>query len=342
MPSPTPSADQLPGYPAADRWRRVPRTGQHYVDTGTGPPVLLLHGNPSWSYQWRHLIAALSPDFRCVAPDLAGLGLSPRPRVPASSVDRHLLQLDHLDALFDHLVTSQGMPRDSWTLVLHDWGGPLGWAWARRRSLRPARLVVLNSICFPWPSDYRLPVYLRWIRDHRGVAALAHATNFFPRAAVRGGVVAPLRPAERRAYLLPLARGGDRRAVVDFVRGIPRDDREEAWRLLEPDGDESRVGGTGGSRMGGSGAGGGGGTREGGIPGGGTGGSGTGFSGLPLFVGWGMRDPVFTPLVLAEWERRFPHARVHRYPDAGHYVMEDAADRLGHDVRGFLTSSERG
>ncbi|MFD5457920.1 alpha/beta fold hydrolase, partial [Streptomyces olivaceus] len=208
MPSPSPSADLLPGYPAADRWRRVPRTGQHYVDSGTGPPVLLLHGNPSWSYQWRHLIAALSPDFRCVAPDLAGLGLSPRPRVPASSVDRHLLQLDHLDALFDHLVAGGDVPRDGWTLVLHDWGAPLGWAWARRRSLRPARVVVLNSVCFPWPSGYRLPVYLRWIRDHRGVAALAHATNFFPRAAVRGGVVTPLRRAERRAYLLPRGRGG--------------------------------------------------------------------------------------------------------------------------------------
>ncbi|MFF7556570.1 alpha/beta fold hydrolase [Streptomyces olivaceus] len=303
MPSPSPSADLLPGYPAADRWRRVPRTGQHYVDSGTGPPVLLLHGNPSWSYQWRHLIAALSPDFRCVAPDLAGLGLSPRPPVPASSVDRHLLQLDHLDALFDHLVAGGDAPRDGWTLVLHDWGAPLGWAWARRRSLRPARVVVLNSICFPWPSGYRLPVYLRWIREHRGVAALAHATNFFPRAAVRGGVVTPLRRAERRAYLLPLARGGDRRAVVDFVRAIPRDDGDEAWRLLAPDG-----------------------------------GAGDHLDALPLFVGWGMRDPVFTPLVLREWERRFPHARVHRYPDAGHYVMEDAADRVGHDVRGFLSA----
>ncbi len=307
MPPPTPPASLLPGYPAADRWRRVPRTGQHYVDTGSGPPVLLLHGNPSWSYQWRHLMAALSPDFRCVAPDLAGLGLSPRPRVPAAAVDRHLLQLDHLDALFDHLVGTQDMPRDGWTLVLHDWGGPLGLAWARRRALRPARVVVLNSVCFPWPSGYRLPVYLRWIRDHRGVAALAHATNFFPRAAVRGGVVAPLRRAERRAYLLPLARSGDRRAVVDFVRGIPRDEREESWRLLDPAGAD-----------------------------------GADLRGLPLFVGWGMRDPVFTPVVLAEWERRFPHARVHRYPDAGHYVMEDAAGRLGHDIRGFLSSTERG
>ncbi|MFC8571616.1 alpha/beta fold hydrolase [Streptomyces sp. NPDC057245] len=348
MPSPTPSADRLPGYPAADRWRRVPRTGQHYVDTGTGPPVLLLHGNPSWSYQWRHLIAALSPDFRCVAPDLAGLGLSPRPRVPASAVDRHLLQLDHLDALFDHLVAGRGAPRNGWTLVLHDWGGPLGWAWARRRSLRPARIVVLNSICFPWPSGYRLPVYLRWIRDHRGVAALAHATNFFPRAAVRGGVVAPLDRAERRAYLLPLARGGDRRAVVDFVRSIPRDDREEAWRLLEPaahrHGDDAPGEGGAGGVPGAGGTG-----RAGGAPGdggdsgaiGGRTGGGVDLSALPLFVGWGMRDPVFTPLVLGEWERRFPHARVHRYPDAGHYVMEDAADRLGRDVRGFLTSPER-
>jgi haloalkane dehalogenase len=299
---PTVSADRLPGYPAAEQWRRVPATGQHYLDSGTGSPVLLLHGNPSWSYQWRHLIAALSPEFRCIAPDLPGLGLSPRPPLPARVTDRHLLQLSYLEALFDHLTSDRGLPRSGWTLVLHDWGGPFGLAWARRRPGVLARLVVLNTTAFRWPPGYHLPLYLRWIRDHRPIADFAHATNLFPRAAVRLGVVRPLPPAERRAYLLPSSRRRDRRAVVEFVRAIPRNGDEDAWRLLEPDGA-------------------------------------TDLAELPLFVGWGMRDPVFTPRILDEWIRRCPQARIRRYQHAGHYVMEDAADELGRDIREFLLGS---
>ncbi|WP_229854338.1 alpha/beta fold hydrolase [Streptomyces filipinensis] len=301
-----PPVEWLPGYPGVEQWHRVPSTGQHYLDTGTGSPVLLLHGNPSWSYQWRHLLASLSPEFRCVAPDLPGLGLSPRPPEPARPADRHQIQLAYLDALFDHLVGDRGMPDAGWTLILHDWGGPLGLALARRRPGLLARLAVLNTIGFRWPPGYRLPLYLRWIRDHRTIAALAHTTNLFPRAAVRAGVVQPLQRSERRAYLLPSARRRDRRAVVEFVRSIPRNDDEDAWRLLESANGEDHL------------------------------------ADVPLFVGWGMRDPVFTPLVLGEWRRRFPHARIHRYADAGHYVMEDAADRLGHDIRDFLLASERG
>ncbi|MER7849944.1 alpha/beta fold hydrolase [Kitasatospora sp. NPDC096077] len=279
-------------------WHRVPVTGQHYVDTGAGVPVLFLHGNPSWSYLWRHLLAELGSDFRCLAPDLPGLGLSPGRPLRSRPVDQFLGQLDALDALFRHLVADRGLPGRGWTLVMHDWGGPIGTAWARRTPGVVDRLVVLNTIGFRWPAEYRVPVYLRWIRDHKCVAALARATDALPRLAVRVGVTVPLGRAERRAYLLPYARRRDRRAV-EFVRGIPHDDRDPTWRLLEPEGPDV-------------------------------------LAGLPLFVGWGMRDPVFTPTLLREWTRRFPHAEVRRFPHAGHYVTEDVADRLGCHIRDFL------
>ncbi|MEV0374183.1 alpha/beta fold hydrolase [Streptomyces sp. NPDC050636] len=305
-PPPTVPHRLLPGYPDPAHWWHVPATGQHYLDTGTGDPVLLLHGNPSWSYAWRHLLPVLSPHVRCLAPDLPGLGLSPRPAVAPNAADRYAAQLDHLDALFAHLTGDRQLPAQGWTLVMHDWGGPLGIAWALRRPGVVARLVVLNTIGFRWPPGYRLPVYLKWIRDFAPVAALAHLTNAFPRAALRAGVVHPLRAAERRASLLPYARRSDRRTVVEYVRSIPHSDDDPAWRLLEPpDGHSSSL------------------------------------AALPVFIGWGMRDPVFTPLVLDEWTRRFPQARVHRYADAGHFVMEDAADELGRHIRDFLLGRVR-
>ncbi|MEU9559931.1 alpha/beta fold hydrolase [Streptomyces fumanus] len=291
----------LPGYPGREHWRLVPATGQHYLDVGAGEPLLFLHGNPTWSYAWRRLLPALAPRARCLAPDLPGLGLSQHLALPSDPAAFLQAQLDHLDALHRHLVRHEGAPERGWTLAVHDWGGPLGTAWLRRHPGVVSRLVVLNTIAFPWPDGYRLPFYLRWIRDHRSVAAAVDATNAFARATFRAGVTRPLRPDERRAYLLPHARRGNRRAITRFVRAIPDGTRADVWRLLEP-ADEARDD-----------------LRD-----------------MPVFIGWGMRDPVFTPLVLAEWIRRHPRAAVHRYHRAGHLVMEDAADELGAHIAQFL------
>lgn len=284
------SARALPGDPSPRQWRQVPVTGQHFVDVGAGDPVLFLHGNPSWSYIWRSLLGTLSTDFRCIAPDLAGLGLSPRPPVPRRGVDRLEWHLSCLDHLFPHLNGSQGTAERRWTPAVHDWGGPIGVAWALRHPGVVARLVVLDSVAFPWPDGYRLPVYVRWIRHSAPVAAFTQATNLVPRAAVRLGVVRRLGAAERLAYLLPFADAHRRRTAVEFIRSIPPSEDDPAWSLLTT--------------------------------------AGSGLDDLPMFIGRGMRDPVFTPVVPDEWTRRFPQARVRRCRNAGHFVREDAAGQL--------------
>ncbi|MFB8180457.1 alpha/beta fold hydrolase [Streptomyces sp. NPDC055966] len=290
----------MPGYPPPCHWRRVPSTGQHYLDLGTGDPVLFLHGNPSWSYAWRKLVGRLSPHARCVVPDLPGFGMSRHLRPPAGCPDPYQAQLDHLDTLHRHLAQDRELPERGWTLVLHDWGGPLGIAWALRHPGVVTRLVVCNTVAFPWPAGFQLPFYLRWIRDHALVSGFVHLTNAFARTAVHAGVHHRLPAAERRAFLRPYARSGERRAVVDAIRAIPRDSTDPAWQLLEPPNPDAGLGA------------------------------------VPMLIGWGMRDPVFTPLVLEEWARRYPHAAIHRFPDAGHFVMEDAAGELGDHIRDFL------
>ena len=77
---PVPAWLDRAGYPFTSRFLDLPAGRIHYVDEGTGPPVLFVHGTPTWSYEWRHLISALAPRWRCVAPDLLGFGLSERPR----------------------------------------------------------------------------------------------------------------------------------------------------------------------------------------------------------------------------------------------------------------------
>ena len=130
-------------YPFSDHWAEVDGHLIHYVDEGTGPTLLLLNGNPSWSFGWRDVIARLAPTFRCVAPDYPGFGLSAaRPGFdfkPSS-------QSPVVERLVDHLGLTDV------TLVAYDWGGPIGLGLAGRRPDLVRALVLGNTWAWPMKS----------------------------------------------------------------------------------------------------------------------------------------------------------------------------------------------
>ena len=120
----------------------------HYVDHGQGPTLLFVHGTPTWSFEYRHLLAALAPSYRCVAPDHLGFGLSSRPRDFAYTPEAHA---DVLRALVERLDL-----RDV-TLVVHDFGGPIALPLAvDASSSRITRLVLLNTWCWPLDDEPRM------------------------------------------------------------------------------------------------------------------------------------------------------------------------------------------
>ncbi|MBY8886106.1 alpha/beta fold hydrolase [Streptomyces sp. PTM05] len=297
-------ARRLPGYPFRGHWFDHGNWRQHYVDEGRGAPVLFVHGNPAWSYLWRGLIQGLRGGYRCVAPDHMGLGLSDRAREHEGSLCAER-RAEDLARLVEHLVANEGAPERGWTLVVHDWGGPIGLMWARSHPGMVDRLVVLNTAAFPWPAEYRLPLGLRAMR-HWPAGPLAHYGNVMAHAAVRVGVCRRLPQAVRAAYLAPYRRPRDRRAVGRFVREIPLRPSDPGWARAQWLAEGLHA-----------------------------------FEDLPCFVGWGMRDPVFNDVVLAEWTQRLPQGRFHLYPFAGHYVMEDAADQLLSDLTSFLSATDR-
>ena len=130
-------------YPFASRYFEAPRGRIHYVDEGAGIPLVFLHGNPTWSFEYRHLIAALRGDYRCIAPDHLGFGLSEHSRDKA---DYHpQAHAENFAALMDALQLDQV------TLVFSDWGGPIALDWVRKHPERVAGFVVLNS--WFWPVD---------------------------------------------------------------------------------------------------------------------------------------------------------------------------------------------
>src|SRR5579885_1237969 len=183
VPLPVPVPDPHPHwtslYPFTSRFFLLPgNLRYHYLDEGAGDPVVMLHGNPTWSFFYRDLVCGLRDRCRAIVPDHIGCGLSDKPD------DRHYdytlrRRVDDLEVLLEHL----GL-RGDLTLVLHDWGGMIGMAYASRHPERVRRLVVLNTAAFGLPAGKRLPGSLWLCRNTPAGPLLVRGLGAFSRGAV--------------------------------------------------------------------------------------------------------------------------------------------------------------
>ncbi|NIQ03820.1 MAG: alpha/beta fold hydrolase, partial [Nitrospinaceae bacterium] len=126
-------------YPFESRFFEPGGHRMHYLDEGEGEPLLMLHGNPTWSFYYRNLIKGLKSQFRCVVPDHMGCGLSDKPQDYPYTLSQHI---DNLESLVEHLKL------DRLTLVMHDWGGAIGMGFAVRYPEMIKRLVIFNTAAF--------------------------------------------------------------------------------------------------------------------------------------------------------------------------------------------------
>jgi len=187
----------------------------HFVDEGSGDAVVMVHGNPTWSFFFRRLINALSPKYRCIAPDHMGCGLSDKP--DETRYDFRLRsRVADFSALMDHLNLSRV------TLVVHDWGGMIAMAWAVANPQRVARIVVTNTAGFFPPGGKGIPLRLWIIRNLSALARPAVLSgNLFARGAIP---MAPRKrlPADiRKGLLAPYNCPNNRIATLRFVQDIP-------------------------------------------------------------------------------------------------------------------------
>lgn len=184
-------------YPFEDHWARIDGHLVHYLDEGSGPALLLLNGNPSWSFGWRDVISRLLGRFRCIAPDYPGFGLS---RAGDGFDFRPVSQSTVVEHLVDHIGV-----RDL-TLVCYDWGGPIGLGVAGRRPELFRALVLGNT--WGWPIDTRsMRLFSAFLGGPLGSLLVERfdimLRGFLPRSLRRGG----LSPAEKAAYAGPFPAG---------------------------------------------------------------------------------------------------------------------------------------
>jgi haloalkane dehalogenase len=300
LPSAPPVAT-LQQMPDADQWRALYPFGSrgleldghryHYLDEGAGEPVLVVHGNPTWSFYWRSLVLALRGRNRLIAPDHMGCGLSDKPQDYPYRLERHI---DNLVRLIDALDLRQA------TLVAHDWGGAIGLGAAVARPERFARLVLLNTAAF---RARRMPWRIRICRTPLLGPLAVRGLNAFARAALWMAVAdrSKLSPAARAGLLAPYDSWAHRVAIQRFVEDIPMSPRHPSYaKLVE---------------------------IEHGL---------AALADRPVALVWGMRDWCFTPWFLERFVEFFPQAEVHRLTDVGHYVMEEAPERVVEIVQAFL------
>lgn len=277
---------------------------QHYVDEGHGAPILLLHGEPSWSYLYREIIPILADAHRVIAPDLIGFGKS---ATPADFDYSGSGQADALEALV------LGLDLRDVTLVLHDWGGPIGGVVALRHPERIRRLVVLNGV-LPLglaieaellAANSRDSRYFQWMarlyREGTMDVVLGELGTIIP-AIMKGlqGFRRPMTDTWIRAYAAPFATPADCIGAIALPRSIVAG---EAARVPPPQ--KSAV---------------------------------AALLCKPAMMIYGMQDRVLLPQYFVPiFQAALPKAPVHRLAAAGHFLQEDAAETIALLIRQFCS-----
>ena len=295
------SAYKHPEYPFQSHYLDVHGQQMHYLDEGprsdaAHPPVLMVHGNPTWSFYYRKLVSALSSDRRCLVPDHIGMGFSSRPE----KTDYGYRLADRVADLSSFI--DQVLPEGELDLVVHDWGGMIGCAWAVQHAKRVRRLVILNTAAFGLPPGKRLPFTLKLVRNTALGAFLVKHFNAFVVGATRMAVKKPMSLATRAGYIAPYKTADRRLATYEFVHDIPLQHGDPGFDLVQQTAEQLER-----------------------------------LSDHPMLIQWGRHDFVFDDHFLASWQARFPAADVDVYEDAGHYVLEDAGDRVLPRVKAFLS-----
>lgn len=277
-------------YPYEAKAHQVPAGTLRYVDAGQGEPVVMVHGNPAWSFVYRKLIAGLSGQYRCIAPDHIGFGQSDKPYTWS------YLPRDHAANLTSLL---ESLNLDGITLVVQDWGGPIGLAYAIEHPERVKRLVILNTWMWSVRDDWYYQAFSGVVGGPIGRFLCRHF-NFFARVVYRQayGDRSLITPEIHRHYLDALPTGDSRKGTWVFPRQIIQssDWLASLWSRRDRLADK------------------------------------------PVMIAWGMKDIAFREKELRRWQGLFPRAQVTRLETAGHFVQEEAGEVVAPLIREFMTA----
>lgn len=278
-------------YPFQNNFLEIDGNKLNYVDEGAkdqGDPILMVHGNPTWSYYYRNLIKEFSKTNRVIAPDHIGCGFSDKPQDYEYMLENHISNIEKLVSKLE---------LKNITLVVHDWGGAIGFGLATRHPDLIKKIVILNTAAYT--CDY-IPPQINICRTPILGEAVIRGFNAFAGPATHMAVEKPLSKNVKKGYLLPYNNYKNRIATAKFVTDIPMKKSHRSFKTLEAvELGLSKIT-------------------------------------CPKLVLWGRKDFCFNDYFLNRWRDIYPEATYKIFEDAGHYVIEDESEAVIKEIRAFL------
>ncbi|RAU82216.1 alpha/beta fold hydrolase [Pontibacter arcticus] len=279
-------------YPFTSHYLALDAGNMHYIDEGEGPVIVMLHGTPSWSFLYRNLIKILSRNYRCIALDLIGYGLSDKPEDWNYKPRGHAA---NFEALMDHLQLKDI------TLVVHDFGAPIGFAYAIHHPENVKSIVMLNSWAwslskqqtFGKTSKYLVGPLGKFMHSKLNVSAKALVNELFVGEAelpetIRHHYVKALGNPEDRVHKLPCAR-----ELVGITKWY-----DELWRERKK------------------------------------------IQNIPTLILWGGRDKLISQGDLQRWKAFFHECYVIQFEESGHFLQEENAEEVTSYISNFIKEEQ--
>lgn len=245
--------------------------------------IVMIHGNPTWSFYYRHLIKQFSRSHRVIAPDHMGCGLSDKPQDYPYCLEQHINNVKKL---------LQNLEIDKFSLIVHDWGGAIGFGLTDEYLDGLEKIVVLNTAAF---RSTRIPLRINICRIPIVGEVLVRFFNGFAWPALTMAVEKKMDSNVKKAYIAPYDSWNNRIAVYKFIKDIPLHAKHVSYEELHNI--ENRL-----VKV-----------RD---------------AGIPMKIIWGGKDFCFNDEFFSEWKMRFPEAEDHYFADAGHYILEDKKEEI--------------
>jgi pimeloyl-ACP methyl ester carboxylesterase len=275
-------------YPFTPKEFALPMGTMSYVDEGEGEPIVMIHGNPSWSFEFRELIKHFSKTHRCIVPDHIGFGLSDKPTNWDYLPKQHAENLDDLLELLD---------LKNITLLVGDWGGPIGLSYAIKHPERIKNIIITNTWMWSAKSNWYYQGFSGFVGGAIG-RWLIQKYNFFTKTILKTiyGDKRKLTPKIHQHFLMPLANPAERKGNWVFPKQIiaASDWLDELWSQRDL------------------------------------------LQGKIKLIAWGMKDIAFREKELKHWMAHFPDAKVLRYVGAGHFLAEEEPEALIEEITALL------
>ena len=263
-------------YPFKNNFFETEIGQMHYVDEGQGDPIVMVHGNPGWSFEYREVIKAVSDKNRCIAPDLIGFGLSDKP-----------YEFDYLPqsqaSLFEEFMESLDLKNI--TLIVNDWGGPIGFNYAIKNPERISKIIILNTFMWPVKGDPHFEKFSGFMGKGIGKWMIKNF-NFFGKAVVKKAVgdKSKLDKITHKHYYAHMTTPKERKGSWVFPGQIIGSSTwlDSLWQQ------RSQI------------------------------------AHIPTSIIWGMKDIAFRPKELEKFLSIWPDAEVTKLPEVGHFPQEES------------------